>query len=147
MHAAKMAIQIPGQRVVSTKFDSVSRICVKSETVFPEYWLLLRKALRFFILVSECARLVLTRLNIRLVERIDADDRTGNGSRHLPAKEFLAYVPDVLHADMRNRMASPLQCRHRLALQCILLSLKLKVGKETVVAIALGCCHRLVCQR
>ena len=56
-------------------------------------------------------------------------------------------MPDILHADTRNRMAGPLQRRHRLALQCILLSLQLKVSKETVGAIVFGCCERLVCER
>ena len=72
--------------------------------------------MRFLIVVGQRARLVLARLDIRLVERIDADDRAGHRSGDLPAEEFLADVPDILHADPRHRMACLLQRRHRLAL-------------------------------
>ena len=72
--------------------------------------------MRFLVVLGQRARLVLARLDIRLVERIDADDRAGDGGGDLPAEEFLADVPDILHADPRNRMAGLLQRCHCLAL-------------------------------
>ena len=129
------------------KLGGIARIGVESQPVLAEHRCLFGQAMRLFEVVGQRARLILARLDIRLVKGINANDRASHGGRDLPAEEFLAYVPDVLHADTSDRMARPLQRRHRLALQCILLSLKLKVGKEPVVAIAFGCCKRLVCER
>ena len=94
-------------------------IGVKGEAVLAKHRLLFRQAMRLLVVVGQRARLVLARLDIRLVERVDADDRAGDRGGDLPAEEFLADVPDVLHADPRDRMAGPLQRRHRLALRRI----------------------------
>src|SRR4029077_17885469 len=142
-----MTLQVTDKRVVPAKRGGIARIGIESQPVLAKHRYLFEQVMRLFEVVGQRTRLILARLDIRLVEGINANDRASHGGRYLPAEEFLAYVPDVLHADTRDRMASSLQRRHRLALQCILLSIKLKGGKETVVAIALGCCHRLVCER
>ncbi len=103
--------------------------------------------MRFLVVIGQRARLVLARLDIRLVERIDADDRAGDGGGDLPAEEFLADVPDILHADPRDRMAGPLQRLHRLALRRIDLPVQLQIGEEPVAAVALGHGERLAGQR
>src|SRR5581483_12186009 len=46
------------------------------------------------------ARLVLRHLHVRLVERVDAEDRAGDRGRELPAEELLAELVRVGDADL-----------------------------------------------
>ena len=55
------------------------------------------------------ARLVFARLDVGLVERIDAEDRTGNGRRKLPAEELLADVIAIGDGDAHDRMTRAFQ--------------------------------------
>ena len=59
---------------------------------------------------GQLARRDLARLHVRLIERIDADDRAGHRRGHLPAEEFLADVVDVGDRDAHHRMSRALQC-------------------------------------
>src|SRR6185437_6504023 len=63
------------------------------------------------------------------------------------AEKFPADVPDVLHADFRNRMAGPLQRLHGLALRRIGLPIQLQIGEEPVAAVAFGHGERLAGER
>src|ERR1700674_3825180 len=53
---------------------------------------------------GELARLVLAGLDIRLIEWIDAEDRTGNGRGKLPTEEFLANVVAIGDGDAHDRV-------------------------------------------
>src|SRR6185437_8636865 len=122
---AKMALQIAGQGGVLTEFGCIARIGVDSQAVLAEHWLVLWQAMRFLVVLGQCACLIFACLYIRLVEGVNADDRACHGSGNLPTEKLLADVPAVLHADARDRMAGPLEGFHRLALRGIDLPVQL----------------------
>ena len=121
-----------------TKLGRIARIGIESHAILAKQRRVFGQTMRFLIGIGQRARLVLARLDIRLVERVDADDRAGDGGGDLPAEEFLADVPDILYADSRDRMAGPLQRLHGLALRRIDLPVQLQIGEEPVAAVALG---------
>ena len=125
----------------------VARIGIEGQAVLAEHRRLLGQAMRLLVFVGQRARLVLARLDIRLIERVDADDRAGHGGGDLPAEEFLADMPDILDADARDRMAGLLQRLHRLALRRIDLPVQLQIGEESVVAVAIRRGERLAGER
>ena len=47
------------------------------------------------VFFGQLSRRNLAGLHVRLIERIDADDRPGNCGRDLPAKEFLSEIVNV----------------------------------------------------
>ena len=88
-----MTLQITGQRVVPAELGGVARIGIERQAILAEHRRLCRQAMRLLVILGQRARLVLARLDVRLVERIDADDRAGHRGRDLPAEEFLTDVP------------------------------------------------------
>ena len=100
--------------------------------------------MRFLVLLGQRARFFLAGLDIRLVERVDADDRASHRHRDLPAEEFLTDMRDIRHADPRDWMACLFQCRHGLTLRRIALPVELQIGKEPILAVAFRGGHRLV---
>ena len=112
LHAPEMALQISRQRIVPTELGGIARIGVESHAVLAKYRLFLRQAVRFLVGFGQRARLDLARLDVRLIEWIDADDLTGDGGGDLPTEEFLADMPDIFDADFRNWMAGLLKCCH-----------------------------------
>src|SRR5581483_5940789 len=66
----------------------------------------LRRDVRLLAGGQDLPRLVLARLHVRLVERVDAEDRAGDRDRELPAEELLAELvlagePHVLRLPVR----------------------------------------------
>jgi len=55
-------------------------------------------------LLSQLARLDLAGLHIRLIKRIDADDRSGHRRGNFPAEKFLAEVMNRRQRDVNDRM-------------------------------------------
>ena len=97
---------------------------------------------------GEFARLVLARLDVRLIEWVDAEDRSRNRRRDLPAEEFLAEVVAVGDLDAHHRMAGVLEfnesrvrCRRRCS------SASRSVDEQTIVAIDAGGSERLAVDR
>src|SRR5665213_2724694 len=131
MDAGEVALQIAGQGVVPTEFCCIARIGIEDHAILAEHGLLRGQALRFLVGLGQDTRFVLARLDIRLVERIDADDRTRNRGGDLPSEEFMTDVPDVFHLDPRDRMARLLQRIHRLALRCIGFPIQLEAVSYT----------------
>src|SRR5208283_1151270 len=98
----EMATQIPRQRVVPSELGAVLRIRIEREAVFAEQRLLLGQLMRLLIFRAERARLRLARLDVGLVEGVDAEHRAGDGGRDLEAEELLAQVRNVPHDDARD---------------------------------------------
>ena len=69
-----------------------------------------------FISVGELARLDLARFDIRLIERIDADDGSGDGGRDLEAEELLGNQICRGEPDAHDGLTGALQRRHGLVL-------------------------------
>ena len=65
---------------------------------------------------GQFARLVLARLDVRLIERIDAEDRARNGRGELPAEEFLADVIAIGDGDAHDRMTGAFERGDRVIL-------------------------------
>ena len=67
--------------------------------------------------VGQLARRDLARLDVGLVERIDADHRAGDGGRDLEAEEFLREMSAAREADAHHRLAGALERVDRLVLR------------------------------
>ena len=65
---------------------------------------------------GEFARLVLAGLDIRLIERIDAEDRARDGRGELPAEEFLADVIAIGDGDAHDRVTCAFERSDRVIL-------------------------------
>src|SRR6185437_4564295 len=130
-----MAFQISRQRIVPTEFGCIAWIGVECHTIFTKYRLLLWQAVRFFVGLGQRTRLDFARLDIRLIEWIDAYDFTGDSSGDLPTEEFLADVRDVFDMDFRNRMAGLLKCCHCVLLRLGRSPIEFQIRKEAVAAI------------
>ncbi len=128
---------------MAAECGGVARIGIERQAILAENRLLLWKAVRLLIVLRERTGLVLARFDIRLIERVDADDCAGYGDRDLPAEELLADMPNIRHADPHDRMASPLQRRDRLLLSKVNLPIQLQVDEESVAPIAVGARERL----
>src|SRR5208283_2388952 len=96
-------------RVVPSELGAVLRIRIEREAVFAEQRLLLGQLMRLLIFRAERARLRLARLDVGLVEGVDAEHRAGDGGRDLEAEELLAQVRNVPHDDARDGMSRPRQ--------------------------------------
>src|SRR5438105_12721245 len=60
---------------------------------------LLGQRTRLFILLRQFSRGDLASFHVRLIERIDPDDRAGDRRREFPTKEFLAQIVNVIEPD------------------------------------------------
>src|SRR5438034_9736480 len=64
-----------------------------------------REASGSFVLGSELARLDFAGLDVRLIERVDSDNRTGHGSGDFPAKKFLPEIVDIWQRNAHDWMS------------------------------------------
>ena len=68
-----------------------------------------RQYARLLVLVGQPARGELARLDVRLVERMDVEDRAGHGGRELPAEELGTEIVRVVYHDPDQRLARALE--------------------------------------
>ena len=59
------------------------------------------------------------RFHIRLIERVDADDRTCHCRRNLPAEEFLAEIINIRDGNAHDGLARLFEDGHSFVLLCI----------------------------
>ena len=64
-----------------------------------------RKRAGFLVFFGQLSGRDLAGLHVRLIERIDADDRTRDGCGHFPAEKFLTQIVNVTECDSHNRLA------------------------------------------
>ena len=136
--AAEMAPEIADRVVVPPEFARVARVRIEREAVFAEYRRFRWQALRFGIDFHHCARLQLARFDVRLIERIDRQDRAGDGDGDLPAEKLPAKAPHVLDANARNRMSRAFERRDGVDLRGVRLPLQLDVDEKAVGAVTFG---------
>ena len=121
----------------------VPRVGEEAEAAVGEKRLLLRQCPGLLVGRGQIAGLDLARLDIGLVERVDADDRAGDRGRHLPAEEFLSELHRVGDDDPHHRLARRFERGDRVLLLGILVSGEPQIGEEPVVAVDRGGSERL----
>ena len=111
--AVHMRLQVSGQSFVAARtVRQRPRVLLIREQLDP----LAREDRRFcgqrsasFVLGGQLPRGDLARFDVGLIERVDAEDRSGDGRRDLPAEELLAEVVQVVERDAHDRMTGPLE--------------------------------------
>ena len=90
-----MGTQIARQGFVANTSFQLGRIPFVGEELqarFLEYRALRWECATLFIFRGQVARSYLARLDVRLVEGVDADDRARGRGRYLPSKELLPQI-------------------------------------------------------
>src|SRR5215831_12366934 len=98
---------------------------------------------RRLVVIGERARRDLARLDVRLIERIDAEDGARDGRRDLPAKELGAELVGVVDAEPYDRLTGALERRHRVVLRRIGGRGQTDVDELAIVAVHGGRTERL----
>src|SRR5262249_23929915 len=96
-----------------------------------------RKLSGLFVIGRQLSCYNLGGFNVRLVERVDRDNRSRDGRCDLPAEEFLADIVDVRHIDSDYRLSSFAQGIDLGVLLLIDSASQAQIDKDTIVAIDL----------
>jgi len=86
-------------------------------------------------------------LHVRLVERIDTENRAGDGGRYLEAEKLLADMVDRFHHDADDGMAGRLQGLEPRIMRGVVFALGTDIDEETIVAVTSGIAERLAVDR
>ena len=87
--------------------------------------------------------MTLAGFDVGLIERIDADDRAGNGRGDLPAEEFLADLVAIGDVDAHDGMTGPFERGDGVVLRGIGLGRQPHIDEQAVLAVDLGVPERL----
>src|SRR5882762_8844692 len=126
---------------------AVLRVGKKAQAILLEQGRFRRKPTALFVSVGELPGLHLARLDVGLVERIDAEDRPRDRRGDFPAEEFLSDVMALANRDAHDRMAGLLQRRDGLVLLGIRFGGEPQIGEDPVLTIGLRACERLGVER
>ena len=96
---------------------------------------------------GQLAGLDLGGLDVRLVERVDAEHGAGDRRGDLEAEEFLADMVDRLHDDADHRMPGLLQRGELVVMRGVVFALGAQVDEEAVVAVERGVAERFAIDR
>src|SRR5260370_40081177 len=141
--AALQSIQVRTQ-VADQRFISVRRLCQRGcillvrkqpYAVLIQNGLLCRQRSRAFVFCRQVAGGDFTCLDVRLIERIDADDRSSNRSCYFPPEELLTQVIRFTHSYAADGLPSPFERGHLLVLSRVGRRLQPQVGKDTVLTV------------
>ena len=94
-----------------------------------------RQGTGFLIFGSEVTGGDLTGFHIRLIEWIDADDRSRHSGGDLPTEELLTQIVNVRHRDAHHRMPSFFERRHLPILLRLRSSLETHIRENAIVPI------------
>ena len=143
----KMRLEISVQRTFARSFIKscgVSLISEQLDAIALENRSLRRQRSVFFIFAGQLARREFAGFNVRLIEWIDADDRTGDSGRDFPTKKFLAEIVNVVDCDAHDWLARVFNRLYRYVRLSILRSIPIvieaQINKHTVIGIGLGRC-------
>ena len=95
-------------------------------------------------LLKQTLRIVFRLLHVRLIERIDAERRAGDGRGELPCEEDFAEVAFVFHDDVDDRMSGVRQLAQS---RCLIISAQAHAYEETIIAIFVRCERRFAGDR
>src|SRR6266705_6067445 len=115
----------------------IPRVRVELHAVAFEKGLLFWQLALCFILACEFPRFDLAGFYVRLVEGIDADDRSSHGGRNFPAEELFTNRIRLLDRDAHDRLTCFFQSFHGRILLMIGRGFEAKIGKYAVTPVAL----------
>ena len=124
-----MSLQDSSKRLAALEGFRIPRVRVQLDTFGLEERRLSRQLPRRFVFARELAGRDFAGFNIRLVERIDTDDGTGDGCGNLLAEKFFADCVWILHGDAHDGLARFLQGFYRRVLTAIRSGLEAEVSK------------------
>src|SRR6267154_5244852 len=104
-----MRLQDFGERFAALQSVGISWIGVELHAVAFEKRLFSGQLAVGFIFAGQFTSGDFAGFDVRLVEGVDADDRTGHGCRDLPAEKLFADGVRILHGDPDDRLARFLQ--------------------------------------
>src|SRR6266699_5817435 len=133
-----MSFQDLRERLSVLKSFRVPRVRVELHAVAFEKGLLFWQLALCFILACEFPRFDLAGFYVRLVESIDADDRSSHGGRNFPAEELFTNRIRLLNRDVHDWLACFLQSFNRRVLPVIGRGFEAKIGKYAVTPVVLG---------
>src|SRR4029077_13789833 len=90
----------------------------------------------------ELARLQLARLDIRLIEMVDANERAGNGGGEFPAEEFLTELVAVGDVKAQDGLTGPFEPGDVVVLGCVRVGREPDIDKKPIGAIDLASAER-----
>src|SRR5215472_155758 len=88
-----------------------------------------------FILTGKLSRLHLARLNVRLIESVDSNDRARNRSCNFPAEEFLPERVNIVNTDAHHRMPRLFKGHDGFVLRLVRPRCQTQVSKDAILAI------------
>src|SRR6185437_14913352 len=108
------------------------------QTGFLQEWRLGRQLPGLFVGCGQFARLHLAGLDIRLIEWIDAEDRTRDGRRKLPAEEFLTDVIAIGDRDAHDWLARAFECCDCVILLGIRFARQAHINEKAILPVDVG---------
>ncbi len=134
-------------RVGALQLGRVARVREEAECAVRGERLLVGQGAGLVVGVGKLLRLELARLDVGLVEGVDADDRACNRGRHLPAEELLHDRLRVRKRDRDHRLPCLGQRLDRRVLLRVGLVGKAEIGEHAIRAVDLRGTRRLVVDR
>src|SRR6185312_146091 len=119
------------------QFSSILLVGIQLDSLVLNDRRLAGKRSSFFILSSELARGYFAGFYVRLIEAVDADYRSGDCGRNLPAEELLPEIVLVQHIDAHYRLSGLLESFHLCVLVGINAALQPDVYKQAILPIDL----------
>src|SRR5579863_8291126 len=142
LDAAEMRLDVTAKRGVAAgrllQRRGVLLVRVELQALVSEDGSFRGKRAVLFVLGGELARGDLAGFNVRLVERIDADDRTSDGGSDFPAQHFLAQLINVRHGDANYRLARLLERRYGGVLLRVRRRFQAQVREQAIVSVDSG---------
>src|SRR5580698_613803 len=139
-----------GRRVCTRglrEFGGIDFVGEEFKTLFFNNRFFGRKRAFAFVLRGEFLGYDLARLDVRLIKSIDSDNRACDGSRNLPAEEFLPQAISIGHRDSNYRLPGFFQ-RGDLGILCgVWRGLQTEIGEDAVVSVDLWRTRRFAVNR
>src|SRR5258708_18635565 len=110
-------------------------ICEKLNALLLEERRLRWKASSRFVLARQFFGFDLASFNVRLVEGVDPDDRTGDGCGDFPTEKFLPEVVSIWQRDAHHRMPGFFERSDRGILRLVGLRCQTQISEDTIVAV------------
>src|SRR5712671_3125683 len=133
-----MRLQDFGERFAAPQSVGISWIGVELHAVAFEKRLFSGQLAVGFIFAGQFARGDFAGFDVRLVEGVDADDRTGHGRRDLPAEKFFADGIGILHGDAHYRVACFLEGGDGDVLRLVGCRFEAEIGEYAIRAVVVG---------
>ena len=95
--------------------------------------------------VENSIRIVFALLDIRLVERVNAKDMSGDGRRKFPPEELSTHIIAITEVELENRMFSLDERVNRSIERLVLVSFEFEIDEEAVGSIGTWGQNRFLC--